>query len=76
MGSVDAKALYQATLTMGGQKRCSTVGARIGWIHPRANSDVEVYGFYQVAPKRVVVVVTTLEVIDSASKEERGQVNK
>ena len=44
--------------------------ARIGWIHPRINSDIELYDFYQVAPKDVVLVVTHLEVVDSARKEE------
>ncbi len=44
--------------------------ARIGWIHPRVNSDVEIYDFYQVAPKDVVLAVTHLEVVDSARKEE------
>lgn len=44
--------------------------ARIGWIHPRVNSDIEIYDFYQVAPKDVVLVVTHLEVVDSARKEE------
>lgn len=44
--------------------------ARIGWIHPRVNSDIEVYDFYQAAPKDVVLVVTHLEVVDSARNEE------
>jgi maleate isomerase len=44
--------------------------ARIGWIHPRVNSDIEVYDFYQAAPKDVVLVITHLEVVDSARKEE------
>ncbi len=44
--------------------------ARIGWIHPRVNSDIEVYDFYQTAPKDVVLVVTHLEVVDSARREE------
>lgn len=44
--------------------------ARIGWIHPRVNSDIEIYDFYQVAPKDVVLVITHLEVVDSARKEE------
>ncbi len=44
--------------------------ARIGWIHPRVNSDIEVYDFYQAAPKDVVLVVTHLEVVDSARAEE------
>jgi len=44
--------------------------ARIGWIHPRVNSDIEIYDFYQAAPKNVVLVVTHLEVVDSARKEE------
>ena len=44
--------------------------ARIGWIHPRVNSDIEVYDFYQAAPKDVVLVMTHLEVVDSARKEE------
>jgi len=44
--------------------------ARIGWIHPRVNSDIEVYDFYQAAPRDVVLVVTHLEVVDSARSEE------
>jgi len=44
--------------------------ARIGWIHPRVNSDIEVYDFYVAAPKDVVLVITHLEVVDSARKEE------
>lgn len=44
--------------------------ARIGWINPRVNSDIEVYDFYQAAPKDVVLVVTSLTVIDSDRKEE------
>jgi maleate isomerase len=44
--------------------------ARIGWIHPRVNSDIEIYDFYQTAPKDVVLVVTHLKVVDSARKEE------
>jgi len=44
--------------------------ARIGWIHPRVNSDIEIYDFYQAAPKDVVLVITHLEVVDSAHKEE------
>jgi len=44
--------------------------ARIGWIHPRVNSDIEIYDFYETAPKDVVLVITHLEVIDSARKEE------
>jgi maleate isomerase len=44
--------------------------ARIGWIHPRVNSDIEIYDFYQAAPKDVVLVITHLEVVDSARKEE------
>ena len=44
--------------------------ARVGWIHPRVNSDIEVYDFYQAAPKDIVLVVTHLEVVDSARKEE------
>ena len=43
---------------------------RIGWINPRVNSDVEVYDFYQVAPKDVVLVVNSLTVVDSARSEE------
>jgi maleate cis-trans isomerase len=43
--------------------------ARIGWIHPRVNSDIEIYDFYEAAPK-VVLVITHLEVVDSARKEE------
>ena len=44
--------------------------ARIGWIHPRVNSDIEVYDFYQAAPDDVVLIVTHLEVVDSSRKEE------
>lgn len=44
--------------------------ARIGWINPRVNSDVEVYDFYQAAPKDVVLVVNSLKVVDSDRKEE------
>ena len=44
--------------------------ARIGWITPRVNSDTEIYDFYQIAPKDVVVVVNSLAVVDSARKEE------
>jgi maleate cis-trans isomerase len=44
--------------------------ARVGWIHPRVNSDIEVYDFYRAAPADVVLVVTHLEVVDSAKKEE------
>jgi maleate cis-trans isomerase len=44
--------------------------ARIGWIHPRVMSDIEIYDFYQVAPKDVVLVVTHLEVVDSARASE------
>jgi len=44
--------------------------ARVGWIHPRVNSDIEIYDFYQAAPKDVVLVVTHLDVVDSARKEE------
>jgi maleate isomerase len=44
--------------------------ARIGWIHPRVNSDIEIYDFYHAAPKDVVLVVTHLEVVDSARREE------
>lgn len=44
--------------------------ARIGWIHPRVNSDIEIYDFYQAAPNDVVLVVTHLDVVDSARKEE------
>lgn len=44
--------------------------ARIGWIHPRVNSDIEIYDFYQAAPKDVVLVITHLEVVDSARREE------
>jgi maleate cis-trans isomerase len=44
--------------------------ARIGWIHPRVTSDIEVYDFYRVAPKNVVLVVTNLEVVESSSKED------
>jgi maleate isomerase len=44
--------------------------ARIGWINPRVNSDIEVYDFYQAAPKDVVLVVNSLTVVDSDRKEE------
>jgi maleate isomerase len=44
--------------------------ARIGWIHPRVNSDIEIYDFYQAAPKDVILVVTHLEVVDSARIDE------
>jgi len=44
--------------------------ARIGWITPRVNSDTEIYDFYQIAPKDVVVVVNSLAVVDSARKDE------
>jgi maleate cis-trans isomerase len=44
--------------------------ARIGWIHPRVTSDIEVYDFYRVAPKNVVLVVTNLEVVKSSRKED------
>ena len=44
--------------------------ARIGWINPRVNSDIEVYDFYQAAPKDVVLVVNSLKVVDSDRKEE------
>jgi len=44
--------------------------ARVGWIHPRVNSDIEVYDFYKAAPEDVVLVITHLEVVDSAKKEE------
>ena len=44
--------------------------ARIGWITPRVNSDTELYDFYQIAPKDVVVVVNSLAVVNSARKEE------
>ena len=44
--------------------------ARVGWIHPRVNSDIEIYDFYKAAPEDVVLVVTHLEVVDSAKKEE------
>lgn len=44
--------------------------ARIGWITPRVNSDTEIYDFYQVAPKDVVVVVNSLAVVDSDRKDE------
>jgi maleate isomerase len=44
--------------------------ARIGWINPRVNSDIEVYDFYQAAPRDVVLVVNSLTVIDSDRKEE------
>lgn len=44
--------------------------ARIGWIHPRVNSDIEVYDFYRAAPDDVLLVVTHLEVVDSARQEE------
>jgi arylmalonate decarboxylase len=44
--------------------------ARVGWIHPRVNSDIEVYDFYRCAPDDVVLVTTHLEVVDSARREE------
>jgi maleate isomerase len=44
--------------------------ARVGWIHPRINSDIEIYDFYKAAPEDVVLVVTHLEVVDSAKKEQ------
>ena len=44
--------------------------AHIGWITPRVNSDTEIYDFYQIAPKDVVLVVNSLAVVDSARKEE------
>jgi maleate isomerase len=44
--------------------------ARIGWIHPRVNSDIEIYDFYKAAPEDVVLVVTHLEVVDSSRQEE------
>jgi maleate isomerase len=44
--------------------------ARVGWIHPRVNSDIEIYDFYRAAPEDVVLVVTHLEVVDSAKKEQ------
>jgi maleate isomerase len=44
--------------------------ARVGWIHPRVNSDIEVYDFYKAAPEDVVLVITHLEVVDSAKKEQ------
>src|SRR5262249_7167179 len=34
------------------------------------NSDIEIYDFYQAAPKDVVLVVTHLDVVDSGRKEE------
>lgn len=39
-------------------------------IHPRVCCDMEIYDFYQVAPKDVVLVTTHLEVVDSARREE------
>jgi maleate isomerase len=44
--------------------------ARVGWIHPRVNSDIETYDFYEAAPRDVVLVVTHLEVVDSAKREQ------
>jgi maleate isomerase len=44
--------------------------ARVGWIHPRVNSDIEIYDFYRAAPDDVVLVVTHLEVVDSADKRQ------
>ena len=44
--------------------------ARIGWIHPRVTSDIEVYDFYRVAPRNVILVVTNLEVVESSRKED------
>jgi maleate isomerase len=43
---------------------------RVGWIHPRVNSDIESYDFYKAAPRDVVLVVTHLDVVDSARKDE------
>jgi maleate isomerase len=43
---------------------------RVGWIHPRVNSDIEIYDFYRAAPNDVVLVVTHLEVVDSAKREQ------
>ena len=37
--------------------------AHIGWITPRVNSDTEIYDFYQIAPKDVVLVVNSLAVV-------------
>ncbi len=44
--------------------------ARVGWIHPRVNSDIEIYDFYRAAPEDVCLVVTHLEVVDSAKKDQ------
>jgi maleate cis-trans isomerase len=44
--------------------------ARIGWINPRVNSDVEVYDFYRVAPSDVVLVINSLSVVDSDRRDE------
>lgn len=44
--------------------------ARVGWIHPRVNSDIEIYDFYRAAPNDVVLVVTHLDVVDSAKREQ------
>ncbi|MBI2988362.1 MAG: hypothetical protein HYY45_16465 [Deltaproteobacteria bacterium] len=44
--------------------------ARPGWIQPRVCNDIEIYDFYRVAPEDVVLVLTTLAVVDSARKEE------
>lgn len=44
--------------------------ARIGWINPRVNSDMEVYDFYRAAPKDVVLVVNSLKVVDSDRRDE------
>ena len=46
--------------------------ARVGWIHPRVNSDIEIYDFYKAAPEDVVLVVTHLEVVDFG-QEGRGR---
>ena len=43
---------------------------RVGWIHPRVNSDIEAYDFYMAAPKDVVLVETHLDIVDSANKQQ------
>jgi maleate isomerase len=44
--------------------------ARFGMIHPRICCDMEIYDFYQVAPRDVVLVTTHLEIEDSGRREE------
>lgn len=44
--------------------------ARLGMIHPRVCCDMEIYDFYRIAPRDVVLVTTHLEINDSARHEE------